>query len=143
MENRVFDIKDAWEFEKKYTLQEMFFSPVGKWNGEDENKWFYDVSTLLTHIFQTAVALSEEEVRKLGTLKKNATEMRLNRENYPANFYEDSECYKYKKRSCSNCIYRPTCSLHIGKNWELKWCDNGRAGCGKYFGPFIGKEGKR
>ena len=135
MNKRVMDALIKWEYGKKYTLKEMFWDEVEQWDATDFKKWLYDAGTLLTHIFNKAIALPDDEIQQLGHLKKNLVE--LYTEDFPANFYTESNVFKYQKRSCSNCLFRPSCYLHIGKDWSVKWCDNGKAGCVKYKGPYL------
>ena len=135
MDKRVMDALTKWEFGKKYTLKEMFWDEVEQWDATDFKKWLYDTGTLLTHIFNKAIALPDDEIQQLGYLKKNLAELYSG--DFSANFYKESNVYKYTKRSCSNCLFRPSCYLHIGKDWSVKWCDNAKAGCEKYRGPFI------
>ena len=135
MNKRVMDALIKWEYGKKYTLKEMFWDEVEQWDATDYKKWLYDAGALLTHIFTKAIVLADEEIQQLGHLKKNLAE--LYTEDFPANFYTESNVFKYQKRSCSNCLFRPSCYLHIGKDWSVKWCDNAKAGCEKYRGPFM------
>ena len=51
------------------------------------------------------------------------------------NFYESSEFYNYKYRSCRNCTLKEDCHA-LEKNWSFKWLDMGRCGCLKYYGEF-------
>lgn len=138
MDKRVMDALTKWEFGKKYTLKEMFWDEVEQWDATDLKKWLYDAGTLLTHIYNKAIQLPDDEIQQLGYLKKNLAELYSG--DFSANFYKESNVYKYAKRSCSNCLFRPSCYLHIGKDWSQKWCDNAKAGCEKYRGPFINEK---
>ena len=138
MDKRVMDALTKWEFGKKYTLKEMFWDEVEQWDATDLKKWLYDAGTLLTHIYNKAIQLPDDEIQQLGYLKKNLAELYSG--DFSANFYKESNVYKYQKRSCSNCLFRPSCYLHIGKDWSVKWCDNAKAGCEKYRGPFINEK---
>lgn len=135
--NRVWRAIEWWEnASRRLTLDETVFAEIKSWNNEDLDAFFYDFKSLLDGMYLREVKLTQQDSQRFITLKENATAMHRNRESFPANFYQDSNVYKYAHRSCTNCFYRPTCALHRGKDWNQKWVDNGRAGCMKYRGPF-------
>lgn len=49
------------------------------------------------------------------------------------NFYPVSEFYRYRHRSCTNCIKQDRCDA-LKKDWSAQWLDMGRCGCLKYSG---------
>ncbi|MBE6245843.1 MAG: hypothetical protein E7110_00275 [Bacteroidales bacterium] len=135
--NRVWKAIEWWEnASRRLTLEETFFAEVKGWDKDDLDAYFEDCKGLLDGMYLREIKLTPQDSQKFITLRENITGMHRNRESFPANFYEDSNVYKYAHRSCSNCFYRPTCALHRGKDWNQKWVDNGRAGCMKYRGPF-------
>lgn len=140
MNGRVLDIVGQWEFDKTYTLEEMVFDKVEQWDKNNESAYLYDLGNLLTYAFSHSHHLSEQDLLRLSALKKNVELMYLDRDKYPANFYTDSKVYKYKHRSCTNCLSRPTCILHHNKDWSVKWVDNGKAGCTRYCGPYANEK---
>lgn len=50
------------------------------------------------------------------------------------NFYQESEFYRYRLRSCTNCEKRDRCRA-LKKDWSAPWLDMGMCGCLKYAGP--------
>lgn len=137
MEHRYLDAIEQLDIEKVYTLEECFFSVVGKWDAQDIQKFYNDSTNLLNGIFQRGIKLVDDDARRLAGLKANINKMYLDRNTFPANFYKESKVYKYQYRSCSVCFFRPTCKAHLGKDWSEKWVDNGLAGCEKYRGPHM------
>lgn len=51
------------------------------------------------------------------------------------NFYPDSEFYRYRHRSCTNCLSRHQCYA-LKKDWTVKWLDMARSGALCYRGEF-------
>lgn len=50
------------------------------------------------------------------------------------NFLPDSVHYRFRRRSCSNCIAFSWCHAMTGKDWSCQWLDLGKCGCKKYNG---------
>lgn len=51
------------------------------------------------------------------------------------NFHMDSDFYRYRLRSCTNCEKQDRCDA-LKKDWSAQWLDMGRCGCGTYAGPY-------
>ena len=135
--NRIWKAVEWWESAtRRLSLEETFFAEIRSWEVDNLGDYFDCAKALLDGIFTREIKLTQQDSQRFLTLRENITAMHRNRESFPANFYKDSNVYKYVQRSCSNCFYRPTCALHRGKDWGQKWVDNGRAGCVKYKGPY-------
>lgn len=50
------------------------------------------------------------------------------------NFHKDSDFYRFRNRSCTNCERRDMCRA-LQKDWSQKWLDMARCGAVCYVGP--------
>ena len=104
MEYRYLDAIDQLDKEKVYTLEECFFAVVGKWDAKDLQKFFCDSTNYINGIFVRGIKLTDDDTRRLASMKSNISQMYMDRQNFPANFYSNSKVYKYQYRSCSVCF---------------------------------------
>lgn len=52
------------------------------------------------------------------------------------NFYKDSDFYRFRHRSCLNCLKFPDCTAYKKRDWNHPTLDRAKCGCGTYAGPF-------